>query len=283
MWEDAADAWRAQPDYAAESASLVAQAIRHLEQVLAVPPNDLGAQLLLGRLYAQAGQYGKSVGTIKAFLAEEPGYPEALLVLGQAAEGAGMWEDAADAWGQLSEMGARGRSYSAATRRPSSSSATITSGSSDTRTRQTRSTARSSAIVPRSTRLRSRRSGIARANWRGSDRTDRRSRRSGPGRLGLRPSDVHAAGRSWHAGRRCGWLVGSLPQRAAAGPDPMPPRFACPAASATSGSGRPLPSTPPSPPISPSTWARPWPAARSSCWPDRSVARRCGCGGSSGS
>jgi tetratricopeptide (TPR) repeat protein len=71
----------------------------------------LGAQLLLGRLYAQAGQHGKSVATIKAFLAEEPGYPEALLVLGQAAEGAGMWEDAADAWRQLSEMGARGRSY----------------------------------------------------------------------------------------------------------------------------------------------------------------------------
>lgn len=99
------------PDYSAQSAALIAEAIRHAERVLEPPTSDLGAQLLLGRLYAQAAQYDKSVATLKAFLAQEPGYPEALLILGQAAEGANLWEDAADAWGQLSEMGPRGRAY----------------------------------------------------------------------------------------------------------------------------------------------------------------------------
>jgi tetratricopeptide (TPR) repeat protein len=99
------------PGYAAEAPSLIKQAIRHLEEATAGAGSDLGAALLLGRLYAQNSQFTQSVTTIKGFLAEQPGYPEALLILAQAAEGATLWEDAADAWRQLTEMGARGRSY----------------------------------------------------------------------------------------------------------------------------------------------------------------------------
>jgi tetratricopeptide (TPR) repeat protein len=99
------------PSFASASGTLVAEAIRHLEQVLSDSIVDLSAQLLLGRLYAQTGQYEKSLDIIKIFLNEQPGYPEALLLLGESAEHLDRWEDAADAWSQVVEMGPRGRSY----------------------------------------------------------------------------------------------------------------------------------------------------------------------------
>lgn len=99
------------PASAASAGSLVAQAILHLEQALAIPVSDPGAQLLLGRLYGQTGQHEKAVATLKAFLLDQPGYPEALVMLGEAAEHAGRWEEAVDAWGQVVELGSRGRTY----------------------------------------------------------------------------------------------------------------------------------------------------------------------------
>lgn len=99
------------PQYKSTSGTMLAEAIRHLETVLAEPFIDLSAQLLLGRLYAQTGQDEKAVGVIKRFLLEQPGYPDALLLLAESAERVNLWEDAADAWSQIIELGPRGRSF----------------------------------------------------------------------------------------------------------------------------------------------------------------------------
>lgn len=96
------------PDYASQAESFRTQAIGHLEQALAVPMSDLAAQLTLAKLYVRVKQPEKAVGVLKAFLAEQPGYPEALLMMGEAAESSNKWEEAASAWGQISEMGSRG-------------------------------------------------------------------------------------------------------------------------------------------------------------------------------
>jgi tetratricopeptide (TPR) repeat protein len=99
------------PSGASSAATLVPQAIRHLEEVLSIPIIDLQSQLVLSRLYAQTGQHAKVLPIIKAFLEMQPGYPEALLLLGDSAEKLDRWEDAAAAWAQVSEMGQRGRAY----------------------------------------------------------------------------------------------------------------------------------------------------------------------------
>jgi tetratricopeptide (TPR) repeat protein len=99
------------PAFASAAGTMIAEAIRDLEQVLSDSIVDLSAQLLLGRLYEQTGQYEKALDIIKIFLNEQPGYPEALLLLGESAEHLDRWEDAADAWSQVVEMGPRGRSY----------------------------------------------------------------------------------------------------------------------------------------------------------------------------
>ncbi|HXT71217.1 MAG TPA: tetratricopeptide repeat protein [Vicinamibacterales bacterium] len=99
------------PGYASTAGMMNAEAIRHLEQVLADSFVDLSAELTLGRLYAKTGQHEKALATIKKFLSEQPGYPEALLLLAESAEQLGKWEDAAGAWSEVVEMGPRGRTY----------------------------------------------------------------------------------------------------------------------------------------------------------------------------
>ncbi len=99
------------PGYASAAGTMNAEAIRHLEQVLSDAFVDLPAELLLGRLYAQAGQHEKAVTTIKKFLSEQPGYPDALLILAESAERLDRWDEAAGAWSQIVEMGPRGRTY----------------------------------------------------------------------------------------------------------------------------------------------------------------------------
>lgn len=96
------------PEYTSTSESLRTQAIAHLEQALAVPVSDLQSQLTLAKLYVRTKQPDKAVGVLKAFLAEQPGYPDALLMMGEAAESSSKWEEAVAAWGQISMMGSRG-------------------------------------------------------------------------------------------------------------------------------------------------------------------------------
>ena len=99
------------PSYASQSTTLVRQAIGHLEQVIAANVTDLSVQLMLGRLYGQTGEHEKALTVIKSFLSQEPGYPEALLLLAESAERVDRWEDAADAWSQVVELGQKGRTY----------------------------------------------------------------------------------------------------------------------------------------------------------------------------
>jgi tetratricopeptide (TPR) repeat protein len=99
------------PAYASSSAGMVTDAIRHLEVALSNAVVDLSAQLLLAKLYSQTGQHEKALSTIKTFLNEQPGYPEALMLMGESAERIDRWEDAADAWSQIVELGPRGRAY----------------------------------------------------------------------------------------------------------------------------------------------------------------------------
>jgi len=96
------------PEFASNADNMRTQAIGHLEQALAVPISDLAAQLTLAKLYVRTRQPDKAVGVLKAFLAEQPGYPDALLLMGEAAESSNRWEEAASAWGQISDMGSRG-------------------------------------------------------------------------------------------------------------------------------------------------------------------------------
>ena len=74
------------PAYASSAASMKAEAIRHLELSLSDSVVDLSAQLLLAKLYSQTGQHQKALSAIKNFLTEQPGYPEALLLMGESAE-----------------------------------------------------------------------------------------------------------------------------------------------------------------------------------------------------
>jgi len=99
------------PEYASRSESLRSQAIDHLERALAIPGSDLEAQLNLAQLYLRTKQPDKAVAMLKAFLAEQPGYATALLMMGEAAESANNWEEAASAWGQVSVMGTRGQTF----------------------------------------------------------------------------------------------------------------------------------------------------------------------------
>jgi tetratricopeptide (TPR) repeat protein len=93
------------PVNAGAAGSLRTEAIGYLEKALAVPVSDLQAQLQLGQLYASSGQDDKAVAIFKSFLQERPGFPQALLGLGESAERAGRWEDAVSAWGQVMTLG----------------------------------------------------------------------------------------------------------------------------------------------------------------------------------
>ena len=99
------------PQYASTADTLRSQAIGHLEQALAVPRSDLDSQFTLANLYLRTKQPDKAVGVLKAFLAERPDHPEALLMMAEAAESSNKWEEAAAAWGQISVMGSEGQAF----------------------------------------------------------------------------------------------------------------------------------------------------------------------------
>jgi len=62
-------------------ATMVTQAIEHFEKALAGGTRDPGVELSLGRLYVRTEQHAKAVATLQAFLNDQPGYPEGVLLL----------------------------------------------------------------------------------------------------------------------------------------------------------------------------------------------------------
>lgn len=62
-------------------ATLVTQAIDHFEKALAGGMRDPGVELSLGRLYVRTAQHPKAIATLQAFLNDQPGYPEGVLLL----------------------------------------------------------------------------------------------------------------------------------------------------------------------------------------------------------
>jgi tetratricopeptide (TPR) repeat protein len=55
---------------------------------------DLNLELMLGRLYLQSGNYEKSIFSLRRVVDEQPGYPEAALLMAAAQDGAGRPDDA---------------------------------------------------------------------------------------------------------------------------------------------------------------------------------------------
>ena len=60
-----------------------------LRGIVAEKPNDVPANMLLGRMSIQSGQFEKAVGRFETVLKQEPGNSEAMYFLAQAYEGAG--------------------------------------------------------------------------------------------------------------------------------------------------------------------------------------------------
>lgn len=78
----------------AERATLVTQAIGHFEKALAGERRDPGVELSLGRLYVRTGQHDKAIATLEAFLNDQPGYPEGVLLLVESLDAKGQFAQA---------------------------------------------------------------------------------------------------------------------------------------------------------------------------------------------
>ena len=55
---------------------------------------DLNLELMLGRLYLQSGNYEKSIFSLRRVVDDQPGYPEAAMLMAAAQDGAGRPDDA---------------------------------------------------------------------------------------------------------------------------------------------------------------------------------------------
>ena len=79
---------------AEQQAALAAQAVGHFEKALAGGTRDPGVELSLGRLYVRLGRHANAVETLQAFLNDQPGYPEGVLLLTEALEATGQFAQA---------------------------------------------------------------------------------------------------------------------------------------------------------------------------------------------
>jgi len=70
------------------ASGLAHDAIKRLEIALVDRIVDPGAQLTLGRMYIVAGQYPKGIEVLRLFLLDQPGYPDAIVLLAEAYDGA---------------------------------------------------------------------------------------------------------------------------------------------------------------------------------------------------
>lgn len=78
----------------AQQALLVTQAIAHFEKALTGGTRDPGVELTLGRMYVRTAQYAKAAQTLQAFLNDQPGYPEGILLLVEALDATGQFTQA---------------------------------------------------------------------------------------------------------------------------------------------------------------------------------------------
>lgn len=74
--------------------TLVTQAIGHFEKALAGGTRDPGVELSMGRLYVRTAQFPKAIQTLQAFLNDQPGYPEGVLLLTEALEATRQFKEA---------------------------------------------------------------------------------------------------------------------------------------------------------------------------------------------
>lgn len=76
-------------------ATYASRAIAALELARRDRQFDVGIELMLGRLYLRAGEFAKAIPLLRAVVDEQPGYPEAAMLLAGAYEEAGRLGDAA--------------------------------------------------------------------------------------------------------------------------------------------------------------------------------------------
>ncbi len=62
----------------------LAEAVDHLERTLSDGTRDPGAQATLGSLYVRGGQHGKAIKILNAFLIDQPGHPQGVMLLAEA-------------------------------------------------------------------------------------------------------------------------------------------------------------------------------------------------------
>jgi predicted Zn-dependent protease len=77
-----------------QQTTLITQAIDHFEKALAGGTRDPGVELTMGRLYVRTSQFPKAVQTLQAFLNDQPGYPEGVLLLVEALDATGQHKQA---------------------------------------------------------------------------------------------------------------------------------------------------------------------------------------------
>lgn len=77
----------------AQQTAMMVEAIGHLEQALN-NARDPGAELTLGRLDVRTDRLAKGIETLRNFLFDNPGYPEAIMLLAEAQERSGHADDA---------------------------------------------------------------------------------------------------------------------------------------------------------------------------------------------
>ncbi len=82
---------------AAAASEHVRTAITHLEQALTGHSTDLSTHLTLARLYLRTRAFDKAMASLRRVLDEEPGMPDAVLMLARAYAGAGRRADAIQA------------------------------------------------------------------------------------------------------------------------------------------------------------------------------------------
>jgi tetratricopeptide (TPR) repeat protein len=78
----------------AQQNTLAAQAVAHFEKALAGGMRDPGVELSLGRLHVRLGAHAKAAEILQAFLNDQPGYPEGILLLVEALDATGKYQEA---------------------------------------------------------------------------------------------------------------------------------------------------------------------------------------------
>lgn len=77
-----------------DAASMRDEAIGHFEQAVEAGARDPLVQFTLGSLYVARGRFDRGIETLKRFLLDQPGYPDAMMLLAQAYGATGRTDEA---------------------------------------------------------------------------------------------------------------------------------------------------------------------------------------------